>query len=152
MPTSGVSADTGLRARGDVGAVLHAGKRDPADAFVGGRPRGREIVADSGDFSSLRKYQPRDATTNPSLLLKAAEMPEYSDLFARVLAERLDAMHRPLDLGVAVAALDAEAQRAGKQQVVPRNAEQLVHHPLLHQLRPLAPRPPLCRWAVKLQM
>jgi transaldolase len=45
------------------------------------------IVADTGDFSSLRKYQPRDATTNPSLLLKAAEMPEYSDLFARVLAE-----------------------------------------------------------------
>src|SRR5688572_32631336 len=38
-------------------------------------------------FSSLRKYQPRDATTNPSLLLKAAEMPEYSDLVARVLAE-----------------------------------------------------------------
>jgi transaldolase len=45
------------------------------------------IVADTGDFSSLRKYQPRDATTNPSLLLKAAEMPEYSDLIARVLAE-----------------------------------------------------------------
>src|SRR2546423_12030008 len=45
------------------------------------------IVADTGDFSSLRKYQPRDATTNPSLLLKAAEMPEYSDLLARVLTE-----------------------------------------------------------------
>jgi transaldolase len=45
------------------------------------------IVADSGDFSSLRKYQPRDATTNPSLLLKAAEMPEYKDLVARVLTE-----------------------------------------------------------------
>jgi transaldolase len=45
------------------------------------------IVADTGDFASLRKYQPRDATTNPSLLLKAAEMPEYSDLVARVLAE-----------------------------------------------------------------
>ncbi len=35
----------------------------------------------------MRKYQPRDATTNPTLLLKAAEMPEYSDLVARVLAE-----------------------------------------------------------------
>jgi transaldolase len=45
------------------------------------------IVADTGDFSALRKYQPRDATTNPSLLLKAAEMPEYSDLVGRVLAE-----------------------------------------------------------------
>src|SRR3954465_3139388 len=45
------------------------------------------IVADTGDFSALRKYQPRDATTNPSLLLKAAEMPEYADLLGRVLAE-----------------------------------------------------------------
>ncbi len=45
------------------------------------------IVADTGDFTSLRKYQPRDATTNPSLLLKAAEMPEYSELVARVLAD-----------------------------------------------------------------
>jgi len=45
------------------------------------------IVADTGDFASLRKYQPRDATTNPSLLLKAAEMPEYSDLVTRVLTE-----------------------------------------------------------------
>src|SRR5215217_7226367 len=45
------------------------------------------IVADTGDFASLRKYQPRDATTNPTLLLKAAEMPEYSELVARVLAE-----------------------------------------------------------------
>src|SRR5436189_2186969 len=45
------------------------------------------IVADTGDFSSLRKYQPHDATTNPSLLLKAAEMPEYSELMGRVLAD-----------------------------------------------------------------
>jgi transaldolase len=45
------------------------------------------IVADTGDFASLRKYQPRDATTNPSLLLKAAEMPEYADLVAHTLAD-----------------------------------------------------------------
>ena len=45
------------------------------------------IVADSGDFDSIRKFQPRDATTNPSLLLKAAQMPEYSQLLQRVLAE-----------------------------------------------------------------
>jgi transaldolase len=45
------------------------------------------IVADSGDFESVRKYQPRDATTNPSLLLKAAEMPEYKSILDRVLAE-----------------------------------------------------------------
>ncbi|HTG44864.1 MAG TPA: transaldolase [Verrucomicrobiae bacterium] len=45
------------------------------------------IVADSGDFESIRKYQPRDATTNPTLLQKAAEMPEYGGLVQRVLRE-----------------------------------------------------------------
>src|ERR687890_391142 len=45
------------------------------------------IVADTGDFESIRKYQPRDATTNPSLLLKAAQMPEYAELLKKVLAE-----------------------------------------------------------------
>ena len=45
------------------------------------------IVADTGDFSSIRKYQPRDATTNPSLLLKAATMPEYADLVNKSIAD-----------------------------------------------------------------
>lgn len=45
------------------------------------------IVADTGDFESIRKYQPRDATTNPTLLQKAAEMPEYAELVRRVLTQ-----------------------------------------------------------------
>lgn len=45
------------------------------------------IVADTGDFESIRKYQPRDATTNPTLLQKAAEMPEYAGIVGRVLAD-----------------------------------------------------------------
>jgi transaldolase len=45
------------------------------------------IVADTGDFESIRRYQPRDATTNPTLLQKAAEMPEYSELVHKVLRE-----------------------------------------------------------------
>ena len=45
------------------------------------------IVADTGDFESIRKYQPRDATTNPSLLLKAAQMPEYADIVNRAIAD-----------------------------------------------------------------
>lgn len=44
------------------------------------------IVADTGDFDSIRKYQPRDTTTNPSLLLKAAQMPEYAALVENTLA------------------------------------------------------------------
>lgn len=45
------------------------------------------IVADTGDFESIRKYQPRDATTNPSLILKAAQMDEYQEIVKRVIAE-----------------------------------------------------------------
>ncbi len=45
------------------------------------------VVADTGDFESIRKYQPRDATTNPSLILKAAQMPEYAGVIDKALAE-----------------------------------------------------------------
>jgi transaldolase len=45
------------------------------------------VVADTGDFESIRAYQPRDTTTNPSLLLKAAQMPEYSALVEKAIAE-----------------------------------------------------------------
>jgi transaldolase len=51
------------------------------------------IVADSGDFESIRKYQPRDATTNPTLLQKAADMPEYGHLVDRVLSETKKGPH-----------------------------------------------------------
>ena len=51
------------------------------------------IVADTGDFESIRTYQPRDATTNPTLLQKAAEMPEYAELVRRVLLETKKGAH-----------------------------------------------------------
>ncbi|EAR4440353.1 transaldolase [Salmonella enterica] len=38
------------------------------------------VVADSGDIESIRHYQPQDATTNPSLLLKAAGLEQYGHL------------------------------------------------------------------------
>ena len=38
------------------------------------------VVADTGDFQSIEKYKPRDATTNPSLILKAALDPKYKSL------------------------------------------------------------------------
>lgn len=38
------------------------------------------VVADTGDFEQLRQYQPTDATTNPSLILQAAKLPQYSKL------------------------------------------------------------------------
>jgi transaldolase len=38
------------------------------------------VVADTGDFEAVAEYKPRDATTNPSLLYKAAQMPQYREL------------------------------------------------------------------------
>ncbi|WP_088329912.1 transaldolase [Lacimicrobium sp. SS2-24] len=38
------------------------------------------VVADTGDIDAIKKYQPVDATTNPSLLLKAADLPQYQAL------------------------------------------------------------------------
>ncbi|PKM05076.1 MAG: transaldolase [Gammaproteobacteria bacterium HGW-Gammaproteobacteria-6] len=43
------------------------------------------IVADTGDIDAIRRLQPIDATTNPSLLLKAAQQPEYSELLDQAL-------------------------------------------------------------------
>jgi transaldolase len=40
------------------------------------------VVADTGDFNAMREFQPRDATTNPSLILKAVQKPEYQALLA----------------------------------------------------------------------
>lgn len=41
------------------------------------------VVADTGDIEAIRKYQPQDATTNPSLILKAAQIPEYQSLLTQ---------------------------------------------------------------------
>ncbi|MDR3378552.1 MAG: transaldolase [Verrucomicrobiae bacterium] len=45
------------------------------------------VVADTGDFGSLKQYTPRDATTNPSLILKAAQMPEYQFLVTKAITD-----------------------------------------------------------------
>lgn len=44
------------------------------------------VVADTGDFATLKEYAPEDATTNPSLILKAAIMPEYKHLVEKAIA------------------------------------------------------------------
>ena len=45
------------------------------------------VVADTGDFASLRQFAPRDATTNPSLIFKAAQMPEYQFLVEKAITD-----------------------------------------------------------------
>ena len=54
------------------------------------------VVADTGNFKELAQFAPRDATTNPSLILKAVQQPEYAPLLAAAVAlhkrERVDAI------------------------------------------------------------
>lgn len=44
-----------------------------------------DVVADTGDIEAIAKYKPLDATTNPSLLLKAAELPHYRSLLTAAI-------------------------------------------------------------------
>src|SRR5437899_4190499 len=46
-----------------------------------------KVVADTGDFGTLKEYAPQDATTNPSLILKAAEMPRYKPLVDQAISD-----------------------------------------------------------------
>lgn len=52
------------------------------------------VVADTGDFKQLAQFQPQDATTNPSLILKAVQKPDYAPLMADTVARFRG---RPLD-------------------------------------------------------
>src|SRR5437667_7110238 len=49
--------------------------------------RFKKVVADTGDFATLKEYAPQDATTNPSLILKAAQMPGYKSLVEKAMAD-----------------------------------------------------------------
>jgi transaldolase len=49
------------------------------------------VVADTGDFQSMRAYAPRDATTNPTLILKAVQKPEYAPLLDATLRDNPNA-------------------------------------------------------------
>jgi len=55
------------------------------------------VVADTGDFNSMRAYAPRDATTNPSLILKAVQQEAYKPLFSETVAA-----HRGQSVGFVV--------------------------------------------------
>ncbi|AEC18638.1 hypothetical protein PT7_0098 [Pusillimonas sp. T7-7] len=49
------------------------------------------VVADTGDFETMRKYRPTDATTNPSLILKAVQQEENRHLLEKVIRDHGDA-------------------------------------------------------------
>lgn len=45
------------------------------------------VVADTGDFESIKTYSPQDATTNPTLIYKAVQQEEYKPLLAKAIAD-----------------------------------------------------------------
>ncbi|NBR30203.1 MAG: transaldolase, partial [Betaproteobacteria bacterium] len=56
------------------------------------------VVADTGDFMQLGQFRPQDATTNPSLILKAVKKPEYQPLLRQtVQAHRGEPMDQLID-------------------------------------------------------
>jgi len=71
------------------------------------------VVADTGNFKQLAQFAPRDATTNPSLILKAVQQPDYAPLLAETVAAHRAA---PLD-----ALVDQVLVRFGREilKVVP---------------------------------
>ncbi len=61
-----------------------------------------DVVADTGDIEAIARYQPLDATTNPSLLFKAAQMPQYQDLVKQTLASTSSIGDAADKIGVAI--------------------------------------------------
>jgi transaldolase len=49
------------------------------------------VVSDTGDFDAIKEFKPTDATTNPSLIAAAAQLPQYQELVDGVLKEARDA-------------------------------------------------------------
>jgi transaldolase len=44
------------------------------------------VVCDTGDVEAIKRFKPQDATTNPSLIYKAAQMPQYASLIDDAIA------------------------------------------------------------------
>jgi len=53
------------------------------------------VVADTGDFEAIAKHKPQDATTNPSLLYQAAQMPDYEHLLEEAIQHALQVSSEP---------------------------------------------------------
>ena len=81
------------------------------------------VVADTGDIQSIEQFKPRDATTNPSLITAAAEMPKYKDIVNGTLLDARKELGDKADpQAVASLAFDRLAVSFGKKilQIVPK--------------------------------
>jgi transaldolase len=80
------------------------------------------VVADTGDIEAIRQFTPQDATTNPSLILAAAQIPTYQELIDRSLHESRQAMGQEAGADAVVSeALDEISVTFGKEilRIVP---------------------------------
>lgn len=81
------------------------------------------VVADTGDLQAIEKFTPRDATTNPSLITAAAQMPEYQSIVDETLLQaKQDAGAGATDTDVLTLAFDRLAVSFGKKilEIVPK--------------------------------
>lgn len=81
------------------------------------------VVADTGDLQAIEKFTPRDATTNPSLITAAAQMPEYQSIVDETLLQaKTDAGSGATDAEVATLAFDRLAVSFGIKilEIVPQ--------------------------------
>lgn len=67
-----------------------------------------DVVADTGDIEAIARFAPQDATTNPSLILKAAALPQYRGLIDHVVANTLSDSTNPDQLHKAATQLAVE--------------------------------------------
>ncbi|OTF76636.1 transaldolase-like protein [Euroglyphus maynei] len=61
------------------------------------RQHGTIVVADTGDFQSIKSFKPTDATTNPSLILAASKLSQYSELFDKAIEYGRQFRENPLE-------------------------------------------------------
>ncbi|KAK0717133.1 hypothetical protein B0T26DRAFT_675491 [Lasiosphaeria miniovina] len=81
---------------------------------------GTVVVSDSGDFASIGKYKPQDATTNPSLILAATKKPEYAALLDAAIEQANKESGKSIDQKVE-SALDHLLVQFGKKilEIIP---------------------------------
>ncbi len=81
------------------------------------------VVADTGDIQAIEQFTPRDATTNPSLITAAAQMPEYQEIVDETLLQaKVDAGSGATHADIASLAFDRLAVSFGKKilEIVPQ--------------------------------
>lgn len=81
------------------------------------------VVADTGDIQAIEKFTPRDATTNPSLITAAAQMPEYQEIVDETLLQaKKDAGSGATEAQIVSLAFDRLAVSFGKKilEIVPK--------------------------------